>query len=65
MDDIALVTQPKANLSFLLQFCFDAGEQDGRGVGGRGVHLFHGYIRNTPSDTEVHAEHQLKVDRRA
>ena len=24
----------------------------------------HGYIRNTPSDTEVHAEHQLKADRR-
>ena len=24
---------------------------------------FHGYIRNTPSDTEVHAEHQLRVDR--
>ena len=24
----------------------------------------HGYIRNTPSDTEVHAEHQLRVDRR-
>ena len=23
----------------------------------------HGYIRNTPSDTEVHAEHQLTVDR--
>ena len=23
----------------------------------------HGYIRNTPSDTEVHAEHQLRVDR--
>ena len=22
----------------------------------------HGYIRNTPSDTEVHAEHQLGVD---
>ena len=22
----------------------------------------HGYIRNTPSDTEVHAEHQLTVD---
>ena len=21
----------------------------------------HGYIRNTPSDTEVHAEHQLRV----
>ena len=25
----------------------------------------HGYIRNTPSDTEVHAEHQLSVDRSA
>ena len=23
----------------------------------------HGYIQNTPSDTEVHAEHQLRVDR--
>ena len=23
-----------------------------------------GYIRNTPSDTEAHAEHQLRVDRR-
>ena len=23
----------------------------------------HGYIRNTPLDTEVHAEHQLRVDR--
>ena len=24
----------------------------------------HGYIRNTPSDAEVHAEHQLRADRR-
>ena len=24
----------------------------------------HRYIRNTPSDTEVHAEHQLREDRR-
>ena len=24
----------------------------------------HGYIRNTPSDTEVHAEHQLRSDRK-
>ena len=24
----------------------------------------HGYIRNTPSDTEVHAEHQLRAYRR-
>ena len=24
----------------------------------------HGYIRNTPSDTEEHAEHQLRADRR-
>ena len=23
----------------------------------------HGHIRNTPSDTEVHAEHQLRADR--
>ena len=23
----------------------------------------HGYLRNIPSDTEVHAEHQLRVDR--
>ena len=23
----------------------------------------HGYIRTTPSDTEVHAEHQLRADR--
>jgi len=23
----------------------------------------HGYIKNTPSDTEVHAEHQLRVDK--
>ena len=23
----------------------------------------HGYIRNAPSDTEVHAEHQLRSDR--
>ena len=23
----------------------------------------HRYIRNAPSDTEVHAEHQLRVDR--
>ena len=23
-----------------------------------------GYIRNTPSDTEVHTEHQLRADRR-
>ena len=38
--DIALVTQPKASLSFLLQFCFDVGEQDGRGTGGCGVRLF-------------------------
>ena len=22
----------------------------------------HGYIRNTPSDTEVHTEHQLRAD---
>jgi len=25
----------------------------------------HGYIRNTPSDTEMYAEYQLRVDRNA
>ena len=24
----------------------------------------HGYIRNTTSDTQMHTEHQLRVDRR-
>ena len=24
---------------------------------------FHGYIRNTPSDTEVHAEYKLREDK--
>ena len=39
-------------------------EQDGGGgVGGHGVHLSPQNIRNTPSDTEVQAEHQLTVDR--
>ena len=23
----------------------------------------HGYIRNTPSDTELHAEHQLREEK--
>ena len=41
---------------------FSGAEQDGRGVGGHGVPLQE-YIRNTPSDTEVHAEHQLRADR--
>ena len=39
-------------------------EQDGGEVGGRGVHFSPRYIRNTPSDTEVHVEHQLRADRR-
>ena len=38
-------------------------EQDGREAGGCEEHLSHGYIRNIPSDTEVHAEQQLRVDR--
>ena len=25
--------------------------------------FLHGYIRNTPPDTDVQAEHQLRVDR--
>ena len=35
--------------------------------GGRVVDVeyisLHRYIRNTPSDTEMHTEHQLRVDR--
>ena len=27
--------------------------------------FLHGYIRDRPSDTEVHAEHQLRADRHA
>ena len=42
---------------------FSEAEQDGGGIGGHGVPL-HDYIRNTPSDTEVHPEHQLRADRR-
>ena len=33
-------------------------EQDGRGVGGLEVHLLHEYIRNTPSDIEVHGKQE-------
>ena len=42
---------------------FSEAEQGGRGIGGRGE-VLHDYIRNTPSDTEVHPEHQLRADRR-
>ena len=38
-------------------------EQDRGGVGDVEYISFHGYIRNTPSDTEVHADHQLRADR--
>ena len=38
-------------------------EQDCGGVGGHGVHLSLWIHQDTPSDTEVHAEHQLRVDR--
>ena len=38
--------------------------EDGGGVGDVEYLSPHGYIRNTPSDTEVHAEHQLRADRR-
>ena len=38
-------------------------EQDGRGQVDVGYISLQGYIRNTPSETEVHAEYQLGVDR--
>ena len=37
--------------------------EDGGGVGDMEYLSLHGYIRNTPSDTEVHAEYQLRADR--
>ena len=40
-------------------------EQDGGGVDGHGLISLYGYIRNTPSDTEVLAEHQLRAGRSA
>ena len=40
------------------------GEQDGGGVGGRGVHLSPRIHQEYASDTEVHAEHRLGADRR-
>ena len=39
-------------------------EQDGGGVDRLGVVFLHGNIRNTPSDTEVLAEHQMRAGRR-
>ena len=38
-------------------------EQDGGGVGDMKYISLHGYIRNTPSDTEQPAKHQLRADR--
>ena len=38
-------------------------EKYGKGVGNMTYISLHGYIRNTPSYTEVHAEHQLRVER--
>ena len=37
-------------------------EQDGGGVVDVEYISSHGYMRNTPSDAEVHAEHQLRPD---
>ena len=39
------------------------GEQERGGVGGHRIHLSPRVHRNTPSDTEMHAEHQLRADR--
>ena len=41
----------------------DPGEQDGGGVDGRGVHLSPRIHQEYTSDTELHAEHQLRADR--
>ena len=39
-------------------------EQDGVGVDRLGVVFVHGNIRNTLSDTDVLAEHQMRAGRR-
>ena len=39
-------------------------KQDGRGVGGHGEHLFPRIHQECTFDTEVHAAHQLRGDRR-
>ena len=36
-------------------------KQDGRGVGGVEYISLHGYMRGTPSDTEMQGKHQLRV----
>ena len=38
-------------------------ENDGRGAGGCGVHLSPWIHQESPSDTEVHEEQQLRVER--
>ena len=38
-------------------------EQDGGGVGERGVHLSPRIHQEYTSDADVHPEHQLRVDR--
>ena len=38
-------------------------EQGDGGVDGLEYISLHRYIKNTPSDTEIHAEHQLRVDK--
>ena len=40
-----------------------SGEQDGGRVVDVEYISLHGYIKNTPSDTEVQAQRQLRVDR--
>ena len=41
----------------------ERGEQDGGGVGGRGVHLSPRIHQDTPSDIEVHVEYRLRAER--
>ena len=36
-------------------------KQDGRGVGDVEYISLHGYMRGTPSDTEMQGKHQLRV----
>ena len=49
---------------FLVQYKEQCGEQDGGGVGECGVHPSPRIHQEHTSDTKVHAEHQLRADRK-
>ena len=53
----------KYHLKMLFKISWERREQHGRGEVDMEYISLHIYITSTPSDIEVHAEHQLRVDR--